>query len=324
MQTHAPTRWFRRQLLRVPCFRAHTPFSGPGEHALTIDAHTRMWPDDRPWPLRRPPSSRWTRFPEAMSTVDRAFVLASRSSRLDIHIPTADLVAFCAEAPHQRLPFAAIDPLADSLADDLAEAAHHSVVGITIAPADTGVRPTHDRFVQVLDWCAERSLPVHISNPFLLHPASTIDFARHALLDEVLADLPNLRVVLGDLAVVPLEETLLILAKHDNVFAECSRIATRPWHLRHTLACAYEREVASRLLIGSGFPFSTPEEVVGAAYSINAHASSSSGAPVPPEIIRAIVDRDALRALDIDTIDLPPLPAPTNTSSTTPVTEPAA
>lgn len=328
MQTPAPTRLFRQQSAhRVPCFGAHITHRARGAtHTVTIDAHTRLWPDHLPWPLRRPPSNRWARFQEAMHCVDRAFVLASRADRLGIRIATADLAAFCAEAPDVRLPVPAIDPLSDSLADDLAEAAHHNAVAITIAPADTGARPTHDRFVQVLDWCAHRALPVHISNPFLEHTASTIDFARHALLDQVLPDFPNLHIILGDIAFVPLEETLLLLAKHDHVFAECSRIATKPWHLRHALTCAYEREVTSRLLIGSGFPFATPEQVIAAAYQVNALGTATGGAPIPREIIRAIVDRDALRCLDIDELLLTPLTTKPRTTTTLParVTEPAA
>ena len=290
---------------------------------MTIDAHTRLWPDDRPWPLRRPPAHRWSRFSEAMHCIDRALVLGVRSERLGIEIPAAQVADFCAELPEARIPFAAIDPLADSLADDLAEVGERNITGITIAPADTGTRPTHDRFVQVLDWCARNSRPIHISNPFLEHPRSIMDFARHALLDEPLADFPDLRIVISDLGLVPIEETLLLLTKHDHIYAECSRIATRPWLLRHTLTCAYEREVTSRLLIGSGFPFAMPEQVITAAYSVNTPGSTTGGAPIPREIIRAIVDRDLIRLLDIDA---PALPAPASaTPSLTPrITEPAA
>lgn len=271
---------------------------------MTIDTCTRIWHEERPWPG----PSRSVRFEaaayeRAMQCVDVAFVLGARADRLDVHVSAEQVAAFVNRLPDRRLGFAGIDPLAPDPIADVDRALGLALVGIVLSPADAGCRPTHERFAQVLEHAAARGAPVIISNPALLHRRSVLEFARHALLDEPLGALPDLRVLLSDLGLVPLEETLSLLAKHENVFAEISSLLSRPTHLHRTITLAHERNVAHKLFLGSGYPDATPRQALEDLYRANSGGSGPTtnfSPPIPRAVLHDIAERNPFPYLGID------------------------
>lgn len=242
---------------------------------------------------------------DAMECVDVAVVQGWRSERLGVDTPPETIASFVNEDPAHRVGFAGIDPLADSALDDLCRARELGLSGVTISPADQGCRPTHDRAMEVLDWCAHRRMPVFIANPWLTDRRSMLEFARPALWDEVLRDLPSLTLVLGDLGSAWVDEALLMVSRHERVFAELSGVAPNVWSLYNTLQMALERRVTHKLLFGSGFPRESPETVIERIYSINSIRQGSSLPTAPREFLRSIIERDSLRCLGIDHLSAP-------------------
>ena len=182
------------------------------------------------------------------------------------------------------------------------------VVGVALAPADQGCRPTHERFVRVLEWCAEHGTPVFVNNPGLTRRESVMEFARPSLLDDALRGVEGLTIVLGDLGRVFLDEALILCTKHERCFAEISTLIRRPGALYGGLLAAHECQVAHKLLFGSGFPGERPERAIERLYSANSVTGGPVGGGgggwpmVPREALRGIVERDALRALGVDAI----------------------
>lgn len=242
---------------------------------------------------------------EAMQCVDVAIVSSWRSERLGVDMLPETIATFVNDDPLRRVGFAGIDPLADSALDDLTRARELGLSGVTISPADQGCRPTHDRALEVLDWCARHSLPVLAANPYLTDRRSTLEFARPSLWDEVLRDLPSLTLVLGDLGHAWLDEALLMVSRHERVFAEISGVAPHVWSLYTTLQMALERRVTHKLLFGSGFPREAPEVVIERVYSINSIRQGSSLPTAPREFLRSIIERDTLNCLGIDHLSTP-------------------
>ena len=271
---------------------------------MTIDTCTRIWTQERPWPgPAHTARFEAAAFERAMQGVDLAFVLGMRAGRLDIHVSAEHVAAFVNRLPDRRLGFAGIDPLAPDALADIDQAVELALAGIVLSPADAGCRPTHDRFARVLEHAATHRIPVVISNPALRHPGSVLEFARHGLLDEPLAALPRLRVLLSDLGLVPLEETLSLLAKHEHVFAEISSLVSRPAHLHRTITLAHERDVAHKLFFGSGYPAAAPQQALEDLYRANTggSAASTSLAPgIPRRVLQDIAERIPLSDLLLD------------------------
>src|SRR5262249_41981803 len=140
-----------------------------------------------------------------------------RADRLGAHIASEHVAQAVNEAPAgKRFGFGAVDASSPTALADVDGAIDLGLVGLTISPADQGVRPTDDRFLAVAERAAERRLPMLVANPCLLHPGSSLDFARPALLDEAACSVPGLTLILGDLGQAWDDEALLMLGKHER------------------------------------------------------------------------------------------------------------
>ncbi|MCA9311443.1 MAG: amidohydrolase family protein [Phycisphaerales bacterium] len=222
------------------------------------------------------------------------------SIRLGIEIPAAEVAGEVSRLGGMAVGFAGIDPLSPDLPSVLDSVVRHGMSGVTVSPADQGCRPTHDRCMEVLGWCAERGLPVMVSNPRVLESGSVLDYLHPVLFDEVLRELPRLKVVFADLGTAFLEEALLVVSKHAGAYAEISTLAGRTVHLHHGLLAAHERGVMSKLFFGSGWPAREPSEVVQRIFGVNAFDGPSRWASIPGDDLRDLVERDTLGLLGIE------------------------
>lgn len=238
-----------------------------------------------------------------MAVVDAAVVVGWRAERMGVHAPAEQVAAVVHQDPDRLVGFAGIDPTLDSALDDVDRARDLGMVGITLSPADSGCRPTDDRFLAVLERAAGRKMPALVANPCLMEARSVAEFARPALLDEAARTISGLTLALGDLGHSWLDEALLMAGKHEHVFVEISGVVARPLALFTTLATAYERSVMNKLMFASGFPAETPERAIERLYTMSSFRGASlapGAAPPPREAVRAVVERDSLAALGVD------------------------
>lgn len=265
---------------------------------MIVDVRTQILPSDEPEADACSPSP--DSHARAMGCVDVSIVQGWRSVRLGVDTPPEAIASFVEGDPARRVGFAGVDPLADSVHDDLDRVRELGLAGVTLCPADQGCRPTHDACRVVLEWCAAMRVPVFAANPWLTDRRSVMAFASPALWDEALRDLPTLTLILGDLGAAWTDEALLLAARHERVFVDLSGVVSRPWSLYRTLQAALERRVTHKVLFGSGFPREAPESAIERIYSINAIRHGSSLPIVPREALRSIVERDTFSCLGID------------------------
>ena len=268
----------------IDLFARH--WNGPDPFAARTAAQTPHQPED---PRRH--------FADVAAVVYAGY----RSDRLGLNVPFAVLASLTASDPGRFFAVAGIDPLAPSLERDLDQALALGFIGVSLAPADQGCRPTHDRFVRTLEWCAAQGMLVHISNPGLIRPNSVMEYARPALLDEALAGIRGLRLVLGDLGAAWTDEALLLCAKHERVFAEIGGVIGRPAALSRLLCDAHERGLDHKLLFSSGSPARTATEAVENVYALAGFGTGPAAKPpVPRDVLRALIERDSLATLGVE------------------------
>lgn len=274
---------------------------------MIVDVRTRIWTGKDPLspafsrPIPRnadlDPSSDGHR--RATRLADVTVVVGWRSERLGVRIPVEAVAGSVQEAPETRVGFAGIDPTTSSALDDVDRAVELGMVGLTYAPADQGCRPTDDRALAFFERAAQRGLPVLVANPCITSVGSVLEFARPSLLDEAMRTIAGLSIVHGDLGHAWVDETLLMIAKHERALAEISGLVGRPWSLYTALLQAHERGVLDKLLFASGYPNETPERAIERIYTVNSLRGSSLPG-IPREALRGIVERDALAALGVE------------------------
>jgi hypothetical protein len=65
------------------------------------------------------------------------------------------------------------------------------------------------------------------------------------------------------------------------------------------LQSALQQDVIHRLLLGSGFPFARPEDVMASLYNINGMVRGTLMPSIPRQELKALVHRDAFEVLGI-------------------------
>ena len=250
----------------------------------------------------------------AMSCVDAAFVLGFTSRRLGASIPDEYVAACCRRVPG-RIGVAGIDPLTDDALDRLDHAASLGLQAVTVSPACQGFHPAHSHAMLVYERAAERSMPIIVSNLQPMSQSMQLEFGRPALWDEVARAFPDLPIVIGQLGFPWIEETLVVLAKHDHVYSDISGVVSRPWQLYNALLSAKSLGVMDKLLFGSGFPFETPAKAIETLFSLNAFSQGNTLPSVPRAQINGIVERDALSALGLEPVEVVDAPPRSATSA---------
>ncbi|MEC9374318.1 MAG: amidohydrolase family protein, partial [Planctomycetota bacterium] len=237
---------------------------------------------------------------EQFDCVDAAVIAGHRSERLGSHVPAEGIAGVVNRHPERFAGFAGIDPTLESALDDIDRAVDLGMAGAVISPADQGCRATSDACMAALERCGQRRLPVLVANAHLRDPRSVLEFARPDTLDEAARSFRDLTLILGDLGHGYLDDALLMVVRHERVFAEISTLIGKPWRLYNALLSAHESDVMDKLIFGSGAPDISPESAIERVYSINGIRAGSSLPAIPRESLRRIVERDSLTLLGVD------------------------
>ncbi|MCH8241567.1 MAG: amidohydrolase, partial [Planctomycetes bacterium] len=203
--------------------------------------------------------------------------------------------------PDRLVGFAGIDPSNPKEAvEEMARARNElSLRGVTVAPAAQNFHPSDSQAMVVYAEAAKLGLPILFDAGIYLSSATKLEYARPVLLDEIARELPDLRMIIAHMGYPWTNETIVLLAKHPNVYAEISWLLAQPWQAYQTLLSAYQFGVMDKLLFGSGFPHDSPSHGIEELYGI-AHMIHETNLPtIPREQLRGIVERDALGLLGI-------------------------
>jgi hypothetical protein len=299
---------------------------GPGIRVILmiVDCHTHIWqsPDQLgQWDSsnlstrnrKRAPriptdKSAWRNPPAAdpeyhwaqSGTVDKSIVLGFKSRYLHAEIPNRFVSDYVRKFPQKLIGFAGIDPTEEGAVDEVHTAKEDlRLVGLTISPANQDFHPADSRAMDVYAAAEQLGMPI------LFHPSgqfsekSKLEYGRPYLLDEVARQFPNLRIVIAQMGQPWTEETIVMLAKHANVYADVSGLLSRTWQAYNAMVLAYQHGIIDKLLFGSDFPYTSATECIEALYSINQIAQGTNLPVVPREALRGIVERDTLSLLGL-------------------------
>jgi predicted TIM-barrel fold metal-dependent hydrolase len=236
----------------------------------------------------------------ACEPADRTFVLGFKSNHLGAAIPNDYIADYCRDHADKMVGFAGIDPTDD---DAVAQVNHVTrdlgLRGITICPAAQDFHPSDTRAMAVLERAAALQIPVIFYPGTHLSPKTKMEYARPHLLDVVARSFPHLKLVISHLGYPWVDEAIVLLGKHQNVYADIAALLRRPWVAYDALVRAHQFHVIDKLLFGSDFPFTTAGECIETLYTINQMAMGTNMPTVPRESLRGIVERDVLSLLSI-------------------------
>jgi hypothetical protein len=108
-----------------------------------------------------------------------------------------------------------------------------------------------------------------------------------------------MKVVIGNMGVPFVEQTLAMAAKHENVFADLTIRPSKVWQTYNIVVAAYEQGVMDKLLFGSGSPLGCASECIETLLGFNMLLADTKLPTVPRGSIRNVIERDSLELLGI-------------------------
>jgi len=163
-----------------------------------------------------------------------------------------------------------------------------------------GIHPMHSRAVRFYEAAQEMGLPVFFHNADLdVAGQGALAYVQPYLLDEVAGAFPNLKIVIGGMGVPFVDQTLAVLARHHNAYADLTIKPNKVWQTYNMVMAAHEYGVMEKLLFGSGFPAGNAADCIETLLGFNMLLADTSLPTVPRSSISAVVERNALDALGI-------------------------
>lgn len=236
----------------------------------------------------------------AAETVDACIVLAAATGQTEE--ANNKLAEYVNKHREKLVGFAVIEPTKDKInAKNLVSIREElRLNGMVLYCCASGFHPAHSRVMRFYESAQELALPVffHYGDPFPSSKA-VLDYAQPYLLDEVARTFPALKMVIGTMGVPFVEQTLSMVAKHENVYADLTIRPGSIWQTYNTVVAAYEHGVMDKLLFGSGFPFANASECIETLLGFNMRLADTNLPTVPRSSIRDVIERDALALLGI-------------------------
>ena len=237
---------------------------------------------------------------EATKAADVAIVFGLQASATDWNIPNEMVAAHVEKAPERLLFFASIDPAKKNYMEEL-EKCHQGMgaVGVKMSPLYQNVHPADARCYDIYRYCVKHGLPIlfHAGTSFV--SGTPLDYSRPIHFDKVAVDFPDLHMVLAHLGHPWEGETIAVIRRHANVYADLSALYYRPWQFYNSMRLLVEYVAHEKVLFGSDFPFTTTQSSLNGVRNIN-HVIANSGLPdIPSEVLEAIIHRQTLKLLGL-------------------------
>jgi hypothetical protein len=236
----------------------------------------------------------------AAETVDVCFVLANPDGPSDQ--ANKKLSQYVNKHKEKMVGFAVVEPGNDKISTNHLKSIPDKLglKGAVLYCAACGFHPTHSRAMRFYESAQELDLPVFFhnsGNP--LGGNAVLEYAQPFLLDEVAREFTNLKIIIGSMGVPFVEQSLAMVGRHKNVYADLTIRPNRVWQTYNMVVAAHENGVMDKLLFGSGFPTATSGQCIETLLGFNMLLADTNLPTVPRVSIRNIIERDTLELLGI-------------------------
>ncbi|MGO9199182.1 MAG: amidohydrolase family protein [Limisphaerales bacterium] len=238
---------------------------------------------------------------EATRAADVAIVFGIQAAATGWKVPNDLVAAHVQRAPERLMFFASVDPGQPNFEAELERCHQHlRCRGVKLAPIYQGVHPLDPRYRHIYAYCQKHGLPILIHMATTFSSGTPLEYARPAHMDQVAIDFPELKLVLAHLGHPWEGETIAVIRRNANVFADLSALYYRPWQFYSSMRLIVEYHAEHKVLFGSDFPFTTTGDSLRGVTNVNGILAASGLPLVPSEVIEGIIHRDALASLGLD------------------------
>lgn len=238
---------------------------------------------------------------QAMQPVDRAIVLGFRARHVGVLVPNEYVAGYVKQHAPRLIGFCSVDPSDD----DAVEQLDHAVLrlglrGLKLGPIYQNIHPSDPRLKQLLARAQDLEIPILVHQGTTFCCNVSLELARPVLLQPLALEFPRLKIIVAHMGHPWIDETIVLIRKHPNLFSDISALHYRPWQFYNALVSASEYGVFDRLLFGSDYPFTTPGATLEALRNINRMVEGTSLPRISAGKVEELIHRDTLRLLGVE------------------------
>ena len=252
----------------------------------------------------------WKSYIEAMEPVDKAvcFNMAADprgtrdgDAKLEAAIEVNDTTAeFVRTHPEKLLGFLGVHPHDPDALEEIERATQDlGLVGIKLGPNYQNFDPLSPEAFRIYARAQELKLPVLFHQGTSPVRFADLDYAHPRHMDRIATAFPDLKVVMAHVGHPWQIDTIVVIRKHPNVYADISANFYRPWSYYNELRLATEWAVLHKLLLGSDFPVATPQETIDALWRVNDPIQGTNLPEVPIDELEKLLHRNSLELLGL-------------------------
>ncbi|MGE2716434.1 amidohydrolase family protein [Mycolicibacterium litorale] len=219
--------------------------------------------------------------------VDRFLVLGLQIDRMGMDVPNDYVGAYLDANRDRAIGVGSVDPTRPGAADELRRAVGRwGLSGVKLSPPYQGFHPHSDDAYEVYRAAADLGIFLMFHQASVFAPDGVLEYAYPSLLDRVAREFRDTNLLLAHLGKPWMNETVELMMKNPNVFADISTLPIKPWQMYNGLRLAVEGHVTDRLVFGSDFPSFRPRQ---AADDFLAIADLQMPLPISREVVEDIV-----------------------------------
>ncbi|MFV9457024.1 amidohydrolase family protein [Rhodococcus sp. JVH1] len=228
------------------------------------------------------------------SGVERFLVLGLQVARIGMKVPN-DYVGEYLDANRERaIGVGSVDPTQPGAADELRRAVReYGLHGVKLSPPYQGFHPHCDEAYEVYRAAADLGIFLMFHQASVFAPDGCNEYAYPMFLDKVAREFRDTNILVAHFGKPWMNETVELMMKNRNVFADVSTLPVKTWQLYNGLRLAIEGHVTDRLVFGSDFPSFCPKE---SADQFLAISELDMPLPIPHDVVDDILYN---RPLDI-------------------------
>jgi len=228
-----------------------------------------------------------------------SIVFGGKARLTGVWVDDAEVAARVARDPSRTIGFMSLDPTQPGWEEEMRDGRERlGLRGVKLLPMYAGFYPQDDRLEPLWRYAAEHRLPVLLHTGTTFVSGAPIDCTLPRHLDAVAIRHPEVKMILAHLGHPYEGETVAVIRKHPNLFADVSALFYRPWQLFHSLMLVHEYNVWDKLLFGTDFPVTTVAETVAGLRSLCEVRLDRF--QLPAEEIERLIHRDALALLGLE------------------------
>ena len=285
---------------------------------MIVDVHTHTPTHQGPVPreqekwstLNRPDGAvrvtcSWAEYDEAFATagvdVSCVFNIALLDDGVDLKSYNDTTARFVADAPKKRIGFMGVHPHDPRALEEMKRCVEElGLKGMKLGPNYQNFDPLGVDAERVLAEAERRHLPIVFHQGTSPVREAPLRYAHPLVMDEIAIRHPELRIVMAHMGHPWQADTIAVIRKHPNVYADVSALFYRPWSFWSGMRLATEWNVLHKLLLGSDWPIIKPDETIAGLRRVNDAIAGTEMPRVPEEAVEAIIQRDSLEILGLE------------------------